>query len=459
MSSKLRMSSEDDNVVPIRYIDIDSRYRDRTTYPLQSEFIVMASQDTSAAINQNQKAITAKDPISLSYPIITFSGNTVAHAGIFVGGTRIFPKISSAGSSNIGGYYDGAEITNLSNGETSRILNYVVQGKQMRLEQVYSTFAVGDMFQIKDPSTTNSVYIHNVKINPANLIGMFLVDETIGESRRIVGYSALTKSIDVDDPFSAAWNVNDLYSIVKELTTINAGIATSMIDTKINLDTGLNFRTVVGSFLDITEPGPLYHEARIITSYDPTTGLATINKPFPSVVANPSYKVIPFSYDNSNSLGSATSNIESGLYTVNLLTVILPNVELRDSSSIFLSNYPYVYVEFGNANAAGAPGKILSNNPNAKRALFKAPIFDTSNTTVSAFVKVNSVGMAQTITFDPSEDVYLRVSLPDGTPLTTTTSDTVSPVPPDASLQISATFSLVRVTSLTSKNRNFPLVR
>lgn len=457
---EMRSISEDDTFVAVRYLDIDSTYRDRALYPLQGEFVALAS-DTG--VSGAKTALTSRDPVTRSYPIATFQGNSLPIIGTITGGTAGAPKLQPVSFfSSDPTVYKGAAITNTTTGETSRISSFIVQDDQAILVFPFSAVAPGDGFQISDPSTRDAVFLANLQtqVNPTNLVGYYLVDETTGESRQITAYSALTNSIVLDTPFTAAWSVNDTYAIVESLSTVQSGTATAMTATTITLDPGLTPSTVVGQFLDIRAPGPLYHTSRIITAYDPGTGVATVNSPFTTLVAVPgAYAILPFSYDSSSSLGSGTGTIESGLYTVNLLTLILPNVEIAATPSKRLSSFPYLYVELGNMSERATPGQLITNNPYGRRALFKTPVFDTSNVLASDFIKLNGSGISQLIQFNPSEDVYVRVLLPGGSVFATSVPDFSPPAPPNSSLQISLTFSLSRVTSLSSKTRSFPLVR
>jgi len=128
-----------------------------------------------------------------------------------------------------------------------------------------------------------------------------------------------------------------------------------------------------------------------------------------------------------------------------LINLILPNRTLVSGGlSAF---YPYVYVELQNISGASAGNSniIYSNNPNSTRRLFRAVIDDIPNPLISPFIKIDGDGMVQTIKFKPNDSFRFGVYLPNGAEFDTVTPERYSPEFPNATIQISAMFSVKRI--------------
>lgn len=438
---------EDVTINPTRYIDIDSTYRNRTTWPDPAYFQVTSSPSN---ICQQMNGTSAQDPIVKGYPIYSFKGNTSADAGNFSGGVPFAPTLDVTALS-IDNIYRGLILNDTTTGESVRINSYEGTNKAARLLASFSeTWTVGDAYTILDPSTAAEVYISGgVNINDA-YINYYLVDVTIGESRKIIDYDSLTQIVTLETPFSGAWSISDYYEIRPDSNVLNTGAASAMTLSTITLTgapAGLAVDYYKGSFVKISNPtSPLYNESRVITAYDPLTKIATVAPPFSQVLVAPiDYEVLQFSYDNSSCVDiQPTARLDSGYYEIGLLTLILPNVRLQNHPGGRIAFYPYVYVEFGNSPVSNTNNILISNNPNSSRALFKCPIYDVPNPIISTFVKVTAVGMKHIIRFNPYEDYIFRIFLPDGT-LYNVGPDSSPPQRPNPELQISATFSIHRV--------------
>ena len=162
-------------------------------------------------------------------------------------------------------------------------------------------------------------------------------------------------------------------------------------------------------------------------------------------------QLLTFDRDNEQPLnytGSTVSQNQTVCYEVELISLILPNLPLDNTIGGLIAFYPYLYVELSNKTApsAGTKGILYSNNPNANRALFRVAVDDTPTPVISKFIKVDGDGAVQTIKFKPNDNLYLRVFLQNGTLFKTQDNDTSPPSPPDPFVQISAEFSIKRLT-------------
>ena len=439
---------------PVRYIDIDSTYRNRTSWPFPAHFMVTTPP---SGVCDTMNGVTSQDPIVDGYPVISFIGDVITTAANFSGGTPNAPSLSLVESS-VDNFFKGAIITDTTTNESSTIISYDGSSKVVFLSTPFSNnWSPADGYSITDPSTAGSIFMSAGPSFNNVYQGYYLVDITTGENRLIQDYNASSGTLTLATPFSGAWNITDSYEIRKDPNVMNSGSSSAMTKTQMLLDgaaAGLPNDYFKGSFIRITDPlSPIYNEIRPIIAYNGTTKLATVGPGFSQAVAAPiQYSILRFSRDNSSYINiQPTSRLDSGYYEIELITLILPNVELETATGARISFYPYVYVEFGNGSSGGTNNLIISNNPNSSRALFKCPIYDVVNPVSSSFVKVNSAGMKHTIRFNPYEDYVFRVFLPNGD-LYKTTADTVSPIAPNPSLQLSATFAIKRI--ITHHNIN-----
>lgn len=142
--------------------------------------------------------------------------------------------------------------------------------------------------------------------------------------------------------------------------------------------------------------------------------------------------------------GSLVSVQQPVCYEIELINLILPNTLLQSGGRAVF--YPYMYVQLSNVSSGGPKGTIYSNNPNAYSALFRVVVDDTTAPLVSPFIKIDSDGMVQTIKFKPDDSMQFSVRLPSGDLFTLTAQDTVGPSKPNPLVQISAVFSLKRLS-------------
>jgi hypothetical protein len=162
-------------------------------------------------------------------------------------------------------------------------------------------------------------------------------------------------------------------------------------------------------------------------------------------------QLLTFDRDNEQPLnytGSTVSQNQMVCYEIELISLILPNLPLDNTIGGLIAFYPYLYVELSNKTApsGGTKGVLYSNNPNANRALFRVAVDDTPTPVISKFIKVDGDGAVQTVKFKPNDNLYLRVYLQNGTLFKTQQNDTSPPSPPDPFVQISAEFSIKRLS-------------
>ena len=169
-----------------------------------------------------------------------------------------------------------------------------------------------------------------------------------------------------------------------------------------------------------------------------------------TVVSGDTFEILQFSYDNHNPFvytGSLVSQQQMVCYEIELVDLILPNKTLNIGVGSRIAFYPYVYVELSNVSGAnaGMVNTIYSNNPNATRMTFRAPVKDVPNPVISSFVKLDGNGMVQTLKFKPNDNLMFSVHLPDGSLYEVQDDENVGPLAPNPEIQISALFSIKRL--------------
>jgi hypothetical protein len=215
------------------------------------------------------------------------------------------------------------------------------------------------------------------------------------------------------------------------------------------------------------DPTPSNNQARRITNYsyykDNTTGNFfgifsvypgfNITTPlFDSVSSTgASIEILPFSFDNFNPFvysGSLVSQQDTVCYEIQLLSLTLPNAILAIGNGGRIAFYPYVYVQLSNVSATGASLKniIYSNNPNATNVIFRAPVYDTQDPLNTPYTRIDGGGMVQTIKFKPNDNLYFKVSLYSGESYETVVPEYYSPSTPNPRAQVTAVFSIKRLT-------------
>lgn len=154
---------------------------------------------------------------------------------------------------------------------------------------------------------------------------------------------------------------------------------------------------------------------------------------------NTSEQFCPLNYS-----GSMISSEESVCYEIKLINLIFPNTFLN-GLKVLTSFFPYFLVEFSNLSYSYQNTNILlTNNPNAQKALFPIPISDVSSPLTSQFLNL-SCPCGQIVKFKPNDSFHFRILYPNGETLTTYDLETLLPYTPNPLIQLSAVFSIKRI--------------
>jgi len=456
-----------------RYIELDSSYRNRVMWPFPAEFEVPISQYGDG------DRFNAKDPVSNAAPILEFTGNFNALGGSSITGTvsalvdlgaltdvrQVIVEFPLGQLQQGKDYYVGAVLNDTTAAELRRIDKYCFKeqdagaGVDRGLFMVMDPFraiAAGDTIVITNPSSNlppdGNIFIPFGKVFDNNYyINFLLEDTTIGEQRTIISYDGITSIATLDSPFGGGWADTDSYLVRKEMpyatgtlvgSTINAfTLPANFLDT---------FGVFTGYFIRITS-GPAAGDVRRINSYSDAVAPNRTGTVYPNFSAVPGladFELLPFTRDNFvelNYTGSLVSQQQEVCYEIELLNLTLPNQALDVMFGNRIAFQPFVYVELTTSTENRIHSILYSNNPNAKKALFVAPVDDVTNPLVTAFVKIDGDGAVQTVQFKPNTSLKFRVFMSDGNLFKTLLPEQYSPLPPNPLIQIQALFAIRRV--------------
>jgi hypothetical protein len=470
------------------FLEFDSSYRDRTSWPLAGEF------DMPLAVSGNNSSGTAVDPVSNSAPVISWTGSrfdndaspwfivgvipnptTSNSFGFLSTNDHIVVEITSA-PQTFHNYYRSLVLLNVTNNTRAVITESLYLGITVsntyrfmfRLRFQNFTFNLGDFVAIFEPSDFSDanygiLYVPGGSNVSNNYINMIIYNENIDEYRQvsryivdpnvvvIIGDSAIAASVS-KGPVTG-WSNLHSYSIRLEpplfVDTITGGtvstisVATGLAPNCIN--DFIRIRPTFYGSLQIAPAG----ETRRIASYDSTTKTYTLSPPFSATpLIGDKIEILPCSRDNLVPFSFRNIVSSEVTYNIELTDIVLPNEELSVGNGLKISFYPYIYIELTSVASpnSGSSHVVYSNNPKANRALFRLPVVvNATDAATRPYIRLNSAGMIQTITFKPSDTLHIRVSLNTGETYQTRLIESYSPYAPSLNAQISGAFALTPV--------------
>lgn len=152
------------------------------------------------------------------------------------------------------------------------------------------------------------------------------------------------------------------------------------------------------------------------------------------------FLILPFSEEGVSPLnfsGSLITNSQMQCFSMEIVSLILPNRILSIGEGLLTSAYPFVFVDIVNESlpSGGNYFQIVSNNPFATKASFVCSISDVNNPEASPFIKISSDGARQITKFSPFDNLRVRITLPNGVPFETNEKDFYVPGSPNPLLQ------------------------
>ena len=471
-----------------RYIQIDSNYRNRELWTNQSQF----------NLNVNigyRDSIYALDPVSDNAPIkiwtdisnckfiidssyndtthykdtffVDFSNNSLHKDDIDIKDTFEYPN-----------YFKGLPI-DISGGNKTYIKESIYTGKDSRYiikigdsitDEVSGTeISIG---KICNDDRTNfwvpySMYSDNIYNE-----NYYLLNDSSGNNTSITNYDNKTSTISIDLSGGNDFTNIGKLSIRKSPSIIHVDICgnTPVNNGELYLETTnilthdssgntsnpkyTNDDYLANSFLRDNNRGNIYKISNWKKEINKgvwtkkTKGSIIKVNGTTTDISGGKYELLKFSRDNEIPLmvnGNTTERQNLTCYEISLLSLSLPNVILKNNYKVV--NFPYFSVGLSNMSNYQSidNGVIYSNNPNIKKALFRATIHDTDNFEKSDFIKINGDGMTQTLKFKPNNNLKFSVYLPNGELFQTRLKDNKSPSEPNQSIQISALFEIKKL--------------
>jgi len=353
----------------IKYIDIDSTYRDRLRYPKVGDFALQINSKPTDNI------IVAQDPVSLAFPFETGQLQTVA-----AGPPAVYQLSTS--SSNVNNYYINQYLE--VGGLFAKIISYIGATKNATVD-MYIGGALNDTYTIR-------------KNLPYPLKGS------------VIG------------PPSTPQDFQDTLLVnTPTTTTIQLGAAASVNEGEyINKYIFFPFTPgSIGGPAAGSAPDPSLYIWRKITNYTIVAGvkIATVYPPLPSIIlANSVYEILDFSYDNNKPLIYSGTELFGNAVCekLKLINLIVPVLPIEGSNGGTILNYPYVYVSIYSESSKTWNQPIQGNNPLSKNSLFKVPITFNSNY-ADIWVTLQGSLMQQNISFRENDNLHITIYLPDGT--------------------------------------------
>jgi hypothetical protein len=453
----------------LKYIEIDSTYRDRKKFPNPSNFEILISQTGT-----RDSVLTSVDPITYAAPRITYVPSVInsitytATPALSTSSAQTLSSIICKIPRTIGifpektyNYYKGCQLSVTYTGPTTD--TYIITSSQY-----ISSDASFDYFRLTldkpltgKQSTTTAITITcstdfsiGIVFIPTGEPGSsfykdwYVYNETKKSYAQIITYDGLYSIATI--PFQSTWVLTDTISIRKELPIITGTVQAGSTKSSIKLDplisdkrsiayTGMFIRFITGTNKNTITGIYTYSGA-------PTYTAVLLNELLTAPIAGDIYEILQFNGDNYTPFSYSGSVIsQESCYDIQLINLIIPNLPLESGGTI--ASYPYFYVEFYNQSTTGGTtiGTSYSNNPNAIKKLFRVPISDFSTSEDDAFLTMDRSNSLQTIRVNPFGNFKFGVYLPNGDTLTTSLKDTVGPYPPNHFLQISAVFALRRI--------------
>lgn len=466
----------------LRYITIDSNYRDRNRWPLPAEF------EVDFTMNSNKDRFKADDPICYSAPDIVFNtvfdqaGYTQTITGTVVtttlGATTTSQKVVMSFPADtlsiVRNYYQGA-VGNRSSAPAdykARIFEYEFvtnnngSGNAIGIFTFLDAFGVplvsGNTIVITNPTdfTLKRVFVPGGIFMSNAYIDHYIVNETQTSATNvvyatIVEYDIVTKLVTVSEDIST-WANTDRFSLRNELPIMIQVINVTPSTDTFRIPAQYQSFPLVGSYIRF--PNTAYTDTSNISRRISSSTLDTstneivikVSPPFPGVHQSPNlFEFMKFSRDNNiplNYSGNLITQQEVSCYEIQLIDLILPNNVLAVAGGGLTSTYPYVYVGLQNASTSSNYSDVLySNNPYAKNMLFKIAIPNVNDPITTPFIRVINPNVVQTVKFKPNDTLKFIVKVPTGQVFKTITNDTTTPQLPLDSIQISAQFSLRKI--------------
>jgi hypothetical protein len=377
-----------------KYLDIDSSYRSRIDYPDPNSFVVR---------NSNSSNVSSNNLVAYNLPVYSFPMSQLYVAGVFS------PlKFQSGGTDNL--TLDARETTTVPN------------------------FYAGYFIESIDPTSAAPTPTSYSTVQYTTIASY---DDT---TQQAVFTSALGTAVIINSNYIIRKNkplfIGNVSAIASNLVTLTkpAGAGYGSIPNDFNSVYYLRVRKSATSSLD--------NRIVQITLSTTNPNQITLNSNL-SLSVNDSIEIIGPGQNIITSLRYASGgsqSIQGGDYELELLWLSVPNQILDVGYGGTLDRYPYIYCSLYTGITNTTQQVLYSNNPYTSKVIFKVPVNEYFGDT--SFITLKDSKAKQTIYFDPSQDLFFELTLPDGTVISFNEFDNMPPYPPNPFLQINILVSM-----------------
>ena len=378
-----------------KYIDIDSTYRNRIDYPDPNSFVVR---------NSSSSNVSSNNLVSYNLPVYSFPMSQL-YSGL------TFTPLAFQNSGNNNLVLDTRETTSIPNFYAGYFIESIAPSTATPTPLQYSTVQYSTIASYND--TTQTVVLTSnlttatavngtnyiIRKNKPLFVGNVSIVNTVGSVFTITSTFGSVPN-DSNSVYYMRVRKSGIASLDNRIVQISISASTNQITLNSQLDLQVN------DSIEIVGPGQ-----NIITSLRYASG--------------------------------GSQSIQGGDYELELLWLSVPNQILDVGYGGTLDRYPYIYCSLYTGITNTTQQVLYSNNPYTSKVIFKVPVNEYFGDT--SFITLKDSKAKQTIYFDPSQDLFFELTLPDGTIISFNEFDNMPPYPPNPFLQINILVSMKKL--------------
>jgi hypothetical protein len=392
-----------------KYLDIDSTYRNRIDYPDPNSFIVR---------NSNSSNVSSNNLVAYNLPVYSFPMSQ-----LYVGGVYTPLAFQNIGNDNL--VLDTRETTSVPNFYAGYYMESISPTTAAPTTAQYSNIQYTTIAEYND--TTQVVTFTTPLTTATTVVGTnYIIRKNkplfIGNVQSIDATNTIV-NLYISAGSSGYGSIPNDRNSVYYLRVRKSG------------SSSLDNRIVQFTFPPIPDPPAL----------PPPSNQIILNSPL-ALQVDDSIEIIGPGQNIITSLRYASGgsqSIQGGDYELELLWLSVPNQILDVGYGGTLDRYPYIYCSLYTGITNTTQQVLYSNNPYTSKVLFKVPVNEYFGDT--SFITLKDSKAKQTIYFDPSQDLFFELTLPDGTVISFNEFDNMPPYPPNPFLQINILVSMKKL--------------
>ncbi len=363
-----------------KYVDLDSGYRNRTLYPLQSNYVVPFTNTAAGSTIYN-----SVEPVSTGLPYETLTILSVLYDNPTGGSITV-----STPTYNINNFFINSYITSTS-GLTPVVTSYTV-------------------------TTLSNILDYNSQLLP--VIGNKIA---LSRTSPVIPFQSIASYT----PTTIVLNPSTIP--LSSIPNFYKGMFINISDATLTNIINSNLVRIIQSY----DPTTL-----TFTVSSPFPAL-TFTPAFAEITQFSYDNVQPLNYNG-------TKTNQAVCYDVQLLGLAIPNQLLASSYGGITDNYPYLNVHFSNFNDHASNVIYSNNPNSAQTTFKIYMSKQQASPGSFSIYLNQGLTAAETIKLSLNESIQITISTPDGAPLKFAKSDNPPPFPPDPLLQISTLVAVKR---------------